>query len=107
MVRAVVRMSFQDLGSHGTAIPAFLNRVLSYQSARVSVPIGTPYVLPSCALAAPLAASVNWLQSGQALRYSSMGARKPAWMSVLTRKVSSYMTSGAVFAERFISESLV
>src|ERR1700761_2628327 len=106
IVRAAERMSFQLFGAHGTGRPACLKRSLLYQSARVSVPIGTPYVLPSSALAAFLLVAENWLQSGHAAWYWSSGARKPAWMSVLTRNVSSYMTSGAVLGDRFISESL-
>lgn len=49
-------------------MPAFAKMPLSYQSPRVSVPSGTPYVLPSWALAAFFAVSMNWFQSGHLAR---------------------------------------
>lgn len=62
---------------------------LSNQSPRVSVPSGTPYVFPSCALAAAFAVSMNWPQSDHLSRYGSSGFKYPLVMSELMRNVSS------------------
>ena len=62
---------------------------LSNHRPRVSVPSGTPYVLPSSPLAAAFAVSMNWSQSRHFARYGSSGFKYPLVMSELMRKVSS------------------
>ena len=81
-VFAAESTSSHVFGCHGTVRPAFLKSCLLYQSARVSVPIETPYVLPSSPTPAGLALPRNWL-------VQSSGARYPAATSDLTWKVSS------------------
>lgn len=68
MVRAASRTSSQVFGCQSAGRPALAKTPLSYQSPRVSVPSGTPYVLPSSALAAAFAVSMNRFQSGHLAR---------------------------------------
>ena len=75
IVWAAVMMSFQLFGCHASGSPAWANNFLLNQIARTSVPSGMPYVLPSSAWAAPLAFSLNWLQSVQPFNRSSSGVR--------------------------------
>src|ERR1044071_8512923 len=73
--RAADSRSSHVRGCQLAGSPAFRSRSLLNQTPRVSVPSGIPYVLPSRALAAPLAVSTNWLQSDQPLILSSSGSR--------------------------------
>lgn len=68
MVRAASRTSSQVFGCQSVGSPASANSSLLYQSPRVSVPSGTPYVLPSWPCAAVFAVSMYWPQSFQSLR---------------------------------------
>src|SRR3569833_3213091 len=87
--RAAVSRSFQLLGCQSAGRPALAKIFLLYQRPRVSVPIGMPYVWPSPALPAFLAAPTNWLQSGHELSLESSGRRNLASASELTKNVSS------------------
>ncbi len=71
--RAAVSRSFQFLGSHFAGRPALAKSFLLYQSPRVSVPIGIPYVLPSAARPAAFAASTYCDQSGHEASLESRG----------------------------------
>ena len=75
IVWAAVMTSFQLFGCQVSGSPAWANSFLLYQSARTSVPSGMPYVFPSSAWAAPLAFSLNWLQSAQPFNRSSSAVR--------------------------------
>lgn len=73
--RAASRTSSQFFGCQSVGSPALAKIFLLYQSPRVSVPSGTPYVLPSSAFAAAFAVSTNWLQVSHLARYASNGRR--------------------------------
>lgn len=59
IVRAASRTSAQFFGCQSAGSPALAKSFLLNQSPRVSVPSGTPYVLPSSAFAAAFAVSTN------------------------------------------------
>lgn len=68
MVRAASSTSSQVFGCQSAGSPALANTSLLNHRPRVSVPSGTPYVLPSSPLAAAFAVSMNWSQSFQSAR---------------------------------------